>query len=143
MKISRKQKKNQKKLKKSAPRKNYKPWATRSPKYSDFPYLITVSFFRRNLFLTAADFQGRIKVWTNAGRVGFKGRTKTEYLALITVTQDCLKKVWMYGIRHVFLKFKNFRRARNAIRKAIRLNRKKETISFNLFRSLDWITRQF
>lgn len=128
MKIRRKpsKKKNKNLLRKEQSKKVYKRWTTRPRKYSRLPYLITVSFFRRNIFFTAADFQGRIKVWTNAGRFGFKGRNKTEYMAIITVTQGFLKKVWNYGIRYVFFKFKNFRRSRNAIRKALRMNKKKK-----------------
>jgi ribosomal protein S11 len=129
MKIRRKQQ-----LKSSLRKEQLKPfhstWIPRSRKYSKYPYLLTISFFRSNVFLTASDFQGRIKVWTNAGRSGFKGRVKTDYMALITVTEHFLKRLYKFGIRYVFFKFKNFRRGRFAIRKAFRRNKRKYRFRF-------------
>lgn len=133
MKIVRKQKKKSKKKQRlEQPKKQYKRWKIRSKKYSDYPYIITVSFFRRNVFLTASDLQGRIKVWTNAGRWGFKGRNKKEYMAIVTVAENFFRKVANFGIRFVFLKFKNFRNPRAAIKKAIRKHKRKKNSRLRL-----------
>jgi ribosomal protein S11 len=125
MRVVRKEKKNKNKNKKQVveQKKVYIPWKIRSKKYSEYPYIVTVSFFKKNVFLSASDLRGRIKYWTNAGRLGFKGRDKTQFLALITIAQNFFKKLTRYGIRDVFLKFKNFKRTRYAIKKAIRKSR--------------------
>lgn len=123
MKVRRKQNKKLKNKGRKEQPKHYKRWLARPQKYSRFPYLITVSEFRRNIFLTAADFQGHIKFWTNAGRAGFKGRNKTEAVAITSLTKTFFKKVWDYGIRTVFLKFKHCKRAHHAVKKALRTNR--------------------
>lgn len=132
MKVRRKQNKKLKNKGRKEQPKHYKRWLARPQKYSRFPYLITVSEFRRNIFLTAADFQGHIKLWTNAGRSGFKGRNKTESVAITSLTKTFLKKVWDYGIRTVFFKFKHCRRAQHAVKKALRTNRftKKNNLKF-------------
>lgn len=122
MKIVRKEKiiKNKKQKQVIEQKKVYTPWKVRSKKYSEYPYIVTVSFFRKNVFLSASDLRGRIKYWTNAGRLGFKGGDKTQYMAIVTVAESFFKKLTRYGIRDIFLKFKNYKRPRNAIKKAIR-----------------------
>lgn len=125
MRVVRKEKKNKIKNKKQVveQKKVYIPWKIRSKKYSEYPYIVTVSFFKKNVFLSASDLRGRIKYWTNAGRLGFKGRDKTQFLALITIATNFFKNLRRYGIRDFFLKFKNFKRTRYAIKKAIRKSR--------------------
>lgn len=121
MRIVRKEKKKNKKKQRVEQNKGgYRPWKVRSKKYSEYPYVVTVSFFRKTIFLSASDLRGRIKLWTNAGRLGFKGGDRTQFLAIVEVAQKFFKKLPRYGIRDVFLKFNNFRRSRHAIRKAIR-----------------------
>lgn len=122
MRIVRKEKKNKKQKQKQRieHKKIYNPWKVRSKKYSEYPYIVTVSFFRKNVFLSASDFRGRIKVWTNAGRLGFKGADKTQYMAVVAIAQKFFKKLRRYGIRKIFLKFKNYKRPRHAIKKALR-----------------------
>jgi hypothetical protein len=51
-------------------------------------------------------------------------------MALITVTTNFLKKLYKYGIRYVFFKFKNYRRGRFAIRKALRRIKRKFRFKF-------------
>lgn len=121
MKITRKEKKNNKiKQRLDIKKGTYTPWKVRSKKYSKYPYIITVSFFRKNLFLSVSDICGRIKLWTNAGRLGFKGTDKTQYLSVVTIAEKFFKKLIRYGIRDVFLKFNNYKRSRHAIKKAIK-----------------------
>lgn len=122
MRIVRKEKKNKKQKQKQRKehKKIYTPWKVRAKKYSEYPYIVTVSFFRKNVFLSASDFRGRIKFWTNAGRLGFKGSDKTHYMAVVTIAEKFFKKLRRYGIRKIFLKFKNYKRPRNAIRKALK-----------------------
>lgn len=118
--IRKEKKKNKKKLRVEQKKGGYRPWKVRSKKYSEYPYIVTVSFFRKTIFLSASDLRGRIKVWTNAGRLGFKGGDRTQFLAIVEVAQKFFKKLPRYGIRDVFLKFNDFRRSRHAIRKALR-----------------------
>lgn len=121
MRVTRKEKKNNKQKQRADLKKSiYNPWKVRSKKYSEYPYVITVSFFRKNVFLSASDLRGRIKLWTNAGRLGFKGADKTQYLTVVTVAEKFFKKLMRYGIRDVFLKFNNYKRSRWAIKKAIK-----------------------
>lgn len=121
MKIVRREKKNKRHNQRlELKKKTYNPWKVRSKKYSEYPYVVTVSFFRKNVFLSASDLRGRIKFWTNAGRLGFKGADKTQYMAVVTVAEKFFKKLVRYGIRDVFLKFKNYKRSRNAIKRAIK-----------------------
>jgi ribosomal protein S11 len=104
------------------------PWATRSPKYSSYPYLITVSFFRHNIFITAADFKGRIKVWISTGSFGFKGRDKTDYLSLITIGHIFFKKLAKFAKIYAFFKFKNFSPRWPAIRKVLLTQKKQKQL---------------
>lgn len=122
MKIVRKEKKNKKNktVNVNVKTPDYTLWKVREKKYSEYPYIVTVSFFRKNVFISASDLRGRIKLWTNAGRFKFKGADKIQYLAIVEVAQKFFKKLLNYGIRDIFLKFSNFRRPRAAIRKAIR-----------------------
>ena len=121
MRVVRKEKKNKKQKQIVEQKKKvYIPWKVRSKKYSKYPYIITVSFFRKNVFLSASDLRGRIKCWTNAGRLGFKGADKTQYMAIVTVAESFFKRLTRYGIRDVFVKFKNYKRPRHAIKKAIK-----------------------
>lgn len=143
MKVVRKEKLNKKKKQKQIieQKKIYTPWKVRSKKYSEYPYIVTVSFFRKNVFLSASDLRGRIKYWTNAGRLGFKGGDKTQYMAIVTVAESFFKKLTRYGIRDVFLKFKNYKRPRNAIKKAIRnlkLTGSKRRKKYKIIRRLKW-----
>jgi hypothetical protein len=41
-------------------------------------------------------------------------------MAIVTVAEAFFKKLSRYGIRDIFLKFKNYKRSRNAIKKAIK-----------------------
>jgi ribosomal protein S11 len=51
-------------------------------------------------------------------------------MALITVTTNFLKRLYKYGIRYVFFKFKNYRRGRFAIRKTLRRFKRKFRFKF-------------
>ena len=142
MKVIRKEKKSKKQKQRSELKKKiYNPWKVRSKKYSEYPYVVTVSFFRKNLFLSASDLRGRIKFWTNAGRLGFKGADKTQYMAIVTVAEKFFKKLIRYGIRDVFLKFKNYKRPRNAIKKAIKNLELAGPQTKQKFKNWKWITK--
>lgn len=139
MKVIRKQKKNKKQKQKILGTKElYNPWQGRSKQYSEYPYIVTVSFFRKNVFLSASDITGKIKLWINAGRLGFKGADKIQYIAVIAVAEKFFKRLVRYGIRHVFLKFKNYKRPRAAIKKAIKKLRLTKVKKFPATRKTVW-----
>lgn len=122
MRIVRREKKNKKqKLGAEKIKTEYNIWKARPKKYSEYPYVVTVSFFRRNIFISASDIRGRIKLWSNTGRLGFVGNDKKQYIALIDTAKRFFENLVRYGIRDIFLKFNNFKRTRYAIRKAIKL----------------------
>lgn len=87
-------------------------WSRRKKILSTYPYIITISYYRTNIFFNAADIEGYTKAWTNAGRSGFKNKDKTTYMAIVLVTQFFLKKIWSWGIRQMILIFRNFSRKR-------------------------------
>ena len=92
-----------------------KRWKTRPHKFfSNYPYLMTVTQFRRNIFLTITDFHGRIKVWTNIGSSGYKNKEKINYLAVFPVVKEFLKVVEKRRLFIFFLIFRNIRRWRGA-----------------------------
>jgi ribosomal protein S11 len=75
--------------------------------FSPYPYIMTVSYYKSNVFFTVADIEGHTKIWTSSGRSGFKSKDKTTYMAVVRVMSLFLKKVWAIGIRHMILKFRN------------------------------------
>lgn len=95
-------------------------WIARKKTFSDNPYVITISHYRRNIFFTAADFQGQTKLWLNSGRCGFKGREKINTMAVLTVANTFFKRLYRSGIRVAIFKYKNFNKTRWQIRKAIK-----------------------
>lgn len=112
--------------KKTKSLKLQKPWMKRSFYYSPYPYLLIVSCFRRNVFFNVTNYKGQTKHWTSSGRSGFKGKTRIEHMALITVTENFMKKIWNQGIRHLLLVFKNYNIKHKAIVRGIKLNLKKK-----------------
>jgi len=111
--------KNKKKFQEQ-PKKFEKRWKTRPRKnVSLYPYLIGISQYRRNLFLTVADFRGRIKLWTSVGSGGYKNKEKLDYLAVFPTVIEFLKRLEKRRIFRFFLKFKNLRKIRSA-RKAFK-----------------------
>jgi ribosomal protein S11 len=105
-------------------------WIAKKKTFSPYPYIITVSFYKRNVFFTLSNIKGQIKIWTSSGRLHFKGRDKTTYMAIIQINQIFFKKIWRLGIRCAILKLKNVSRTRIAIRKSIRMMRKICPIKF-------------
>jgi len=97
-------------------------WVVRRKTISPYPYLITISYYKSNVFFTVADIKGHTKGWTSTGRMGFKNKDKTTYMALIRVTELFYKKVWSLGVRRAILKFRNLvkRGPRAAIRNGLR-----------------------
>lgn len=102
-----------------------KAWIKKSFKYTAYPYLLVISSFRRNVFFNVTNYKGQTKYWTSSGRSGFKGRTKIEHMALITVTETFIKKIWNQGIRHLLLIFKNYSVQHKAIVRGIKFSLKK------------------
>ena len=97
-------------------------WVIRKKTISPYPYLITISYYKSNVFFTVADINGHTKGWTSTGRVGFKNKDKTTYMALVRVTELFYKKIWSLGVRRAILKFRNLskRGPRAAIRNGLR-----------------------
>lgn len=97
------------------PKKFEKRWKTRPrKKVSLYPYIISISQYRRNLFLTVADFRGRIKLWTSMGIGGYKNKEKLDYLAVFPTVIKFLKILKKRKILRFFFIFKNLRRIRGA-----------------------------
>lgn len=89
---------------------------------SPYPYIITISNYKTNVFFSVADIHGQIKAWTSTGRSDFKNKDKTTYMAVIRVTELFYRKIWNLGIRCVLFKFKNLRKrnTRFAIKNGLR-----------------------
>jgi len=107
-------------------------WVARKRTTSPYPYLITISYYKSNVFFTIADIKGHTKGWTSTGRRGFKNKDKTTYMALVRVTELFYKKVWGLGVRRAILKFRNFakRGPRAAIRNGLRKIRRLYPIKY-------------
>ena len=121
------QKKNKRLAKRIIAKKNSynfvkKRWTPRKKTFSPYPYVITISYYKSNVFFTVADIKGHTKGWLSTGKIGYKNKDKTTYMALVRVTELFWKKVWSLGIRKVILKFKNIykKSTRSAIRKGLR-----------------------
>jgi ribosomal protein S11 len=99
-----------------------KRWKIRKKTFSPYPYLMTISYYKTNVFFTVADIHGHTKVWTSTGRSGFKNKDKTTYMAIVRAMELFLKKIWNGGIRCMLLQFRNLyrRHARFAIRFSLR-----------------------
>ena len=129
-----KQKKN-KKVRLVQKKQILKRWIPKKKTYSNAPYVITVSFFRRNIFWTAANIRGQTKLWTNSGRCGFSGRNKINNMAIVTVGNTFFEKVLKHDIKFVIFKFQNYNRKRWQVRKVLKKFRKKRK-----FRVLGFLT---
>ena len=132
-----KKKKKNKKQKKIQARKVIstpvkKRWAFRKKTFSPYPYVITVSNYKSNVFFTAADIQGQTKTWNSTGRSKFKNKDKTTYMAVMRVTELFYKKLWNFGIRCVLFKFKNFykKNTRFAVKNSIRKMKHKISLKY-------------
>jgi small subunit ribosomal protein S11 len=97
---------------------------------SKLPYIVVITKTPNNIFLTATDFLGNTKVWESSGRCGFKGKSKTAYMAVVTTTEEFFKKVWHFGIRYIFLKTKGFLGPRKNLKKIIDITLKKFPFKF-------------
>ena len=113
-----------KKVIKKNQRKNTNPvrnrWISRDKTFSNTPYVITISHYRRNIFFTAADLTGKIKFWVNSGRCGFKGRDKINKFAILTIANVFFKKLQRSGIKNLIFKFKNYNKNRWQFKKIIK-----------------------
>ena len=108
-----------------------KAWFKKPFKYSFYPYLFIISSFRRNIFFNVTNYKGQTKCWTSSGRFGFKGKTKMAHMAIISVTEKFIKKLWSYGIHHVLLIFKNYKPQHRAILRGIKQSlQKKNALKF-------------
>lgn len=108
-----------------------KRWEKKKKTFSQYPYIVTVSFYRKNVFFILADIQGRTKVWTSSGRLKFRGRDKTTYMAVLEISDFFFKKLWRYGRIRAILRLKNAKRGnRFAVRKTLRRLRKRSLIKF-------------
>lgn len=94
------------------------------------PYIVIITKTPNNLFLTATDFSGKTIIWESSGKCGFRGKSKTAYMAVVTTTEEFFKKVWQAGIRYVFLKTKGFLGPKRNLKKIIDLTVKKYSLKF-------------
>lgn len=122
IKIKKEKTSNSKNIKNSG---NFKPWIKKSLKYSSYPYLLVISCFRRNVFFNLTNYKGQTKYWTCSGQFGFRGKTKVARMALITVTENFIKRIWEGGARNIILVFKNYNRRHTAMTRGIKLALKK------------------
>lgn len=101
-------------------------WIARTKTFSNSPYVITISHYRRNIFFTAADLTGQTKFWMNSGRCGFKGRNKINNFALLILANTFFKTLRRSGIRILIFKYKNYNKNRWQFKKIVkRLNEKR------------------
>jgi ribosomal protein S11 len=108
-----------------------KRWGAKKKTFSPHPYIITASFHRKNIFFTLANIEGQTKLWTSSGRLKFKGRDKTTFMAVLEVSDFFFRKLWRFGRIRAILILKNARRGnRFAIRKTMRRLRKRSPIKF-------------
>ena len=113
-------KKDQKKTRLVQKNQEKNRWVAKKKAFSHYPYVITVSHYRRNIFFTAANLRGQTKLWISSGRCGFHGRNKVNKMAVFTIANTFFKKVYSYGIKYVIFKYKNYSRNRWQIRKVLR-----------------------
>ena len=108
-----------------------KRWGAKKKTFSPYPYTLTISFHRKNTFFTLANIRGQTKLWTSSGRLKFRGRDKTTYMAVLEVSLFFFKKLWRFEPTCAILKFKNARRGnRFAVRKAMRRLRRRSSFKF-------------
>ena len=107
-------------------------WVARKKALSPYPYILTISSFRRNVFFNVATIEGDTKAVMSVGAAGFKSKDKTTNMALIKVAEMFWKKIWGLGIRQMILRFRNFYRRgkRFAIRRSLKKNRAKYPFKF-------------
>ena len=99
---------------------------------SPYPYIITVSYYKTNVFFSVADIEGQTKAWTSTGRSDFKNKDKTTYMAVIRVTELFYRKLWNLGIRRVLFQLKNLRKrnTRFAVKNGIRKIRRSISLKY-------------
>ena len=100
-------------------------WISKTKTFSNNPYVITISHYRRNIFFTAADLTGQTKFWINSGRCGFKGRNKINKFALLTIANTFFKSIQRAGIQNLIFKYKNYNKNRWQFKKIIKGLKKK------------------
>lgn len=125
-------KKNQKKTRLVQKKQVKTRWIARKKTFSNYPYVITIAHYRRNIFFTAANLKGQTKLWISSGRCGFRGRNKINKMAIFTVANSFFQKVYTYGIKYVILKYKNYNRNRWQIQKVLKKikNRRLKILGF-------------
>lgn len=83
------------------------------------PHYIIITKTPNNFFLAATDFSGKTKILVSPGHFGFRGKSKTAFMAVATTTEEFFKKVWNFGIRIVFFKTHGFLGPRRNLKKTI------------------------
>lgn len=94
------------------------------------PHIVVITKTPNNIFIAATDFSGKVKIWESSGRCGFRGKSKTAYMAVVTTTEEFFKKVWQSGIRFIFLRTKGFLGPRRNLKKIVDLTLKKYPFKF-------------
>lgn len=109
-----------------------KRWKSRKKTFSLYPSVMTISYYKSNVYFILADMEGHTKIWTSTGRSGFKNKDKTTYMAIVRAMELFLKKIWNMGIRHMILQFRNLykRQPRFAIRFSLRKFKRKYRFSY-------------
>jgi ribosomal protein S11 len=85
-----------------------------------FPYMFIITFINNNMFINLADFEGKTKFWTSAGRHGLKGKNKISPLGLIQVLANFFKILYINKARKLLIKFNGFTTSRHIIKTEIK-----------------------
>lgn len=96
-------------------------------------YLLTITFFRRNIFLVACNIKGEIKICLSSGQLGYKNKNKIAFVPVSETTKKFLRLVWRLGIRRVIIRYKGYHRIRKAFIKAFRTSQKKNRLNVLAF----------
>lgn len=85
-----------------------------------YPYILNITTINHNIFFNLTDLSGNTKIWTNAGRLGFKGKDKSSYMAIMHITSEFFKKIISSGIHFLILKYNGQSKQQRPVKKAIR-----------------------
>lgn len=87
---------------------------------SRIPKIVQLYQQRRNIYLYLKDVRGAIKYSLSTGRLGFKGRSKYAYQAIVSLAQEFLKELKNRGVRHILFNFCSKKRTRKAFIKGVK-----------------------
>ena len=101
-------------------------WISRAKKYTPYPCLVVISIHSRNVFFNITDHAGQTYFWTSAGRYGFRGRDRKQFMAIREMTNRTFDVIHNSGIKRTILVLKNHYRSNTfAIKHGIKNSLKK------------------